>query len=63
MGWFDMIPAVLLDILVCPVCRASVHEKGDQVVCDDPACALAYPVQDGIPVMLVGEATSDIRKG
>lgn len=47
----------LLEILVCPACRGSVTFKDRRkvIVCDD--CGLQYPVVDGIPVMLVDEAT------
>lgn len=46
----------LLEILVCPQCRATLaadHDR-DELVCH--LCQLAYPVRDDIPVMLVGEA-------
>ena len=48
--------ATLLEILVCPACRAtlSVDESADELVCN--GCGLAYPVRDDIPVMLVDEA-------
>ena len=43
----------LLDILVCPACRSSVEykERRHVVVCTD--CGRRYPVQDGIPIMLL----------
>jgi uncharacterized protein len=43
----------LLDILVCPACRSSVEykERRHVVVCTE--CARRYPVQDGIPIMLL----------
>lgn len=46
----------LLDILVCPVCKAPlVYRKAEQeFVCT--ADRLAYPIRDGIPVMLEDEA-------
>jgi uncharacterized protein YbaR (Trm112 family) len=46
----------LLDILVCPVCKAKLdYQKADlELVCKP--CKLAYPIRDGIPVMLVEEA-------
>lgn len=46
----------LLDILVCPQCRATlfVDEQAAELVCN--ACQVAFPVKDGIPVMLVDEA-------
>ena len=48
--------ATLLEILVCPACRAtlSVDEAAGELVCN--GCGLAYPVRDDIPVMLVDEA-------
>ncbi|MGJ9413451.1 Trm112 family protein [Aeromicrobium sp. CF4.19] len=46
----------LLEILVCPQCRATLHvdQDADELVCS--ACRLAYAVRDDIPVMLVDEA-------
>jgi len=46
----------LLDILVCPVCKGPLgwHPDAQALVCR--AERLAYPVRDGIPVMLEDEA-------
>ena len=46
----------LLSILVCPVTKAPVEydEEKQELVCK--ASGLAYPVRDGIPVMLEAEA-------
>ena len=45
----------LLSILVCPVSKALVFKKESQeLVCS--ASGLAYPIRDGIPVMLESEA-------
>ena len=51
-----MIDQKLLSILVCPVSKAPVEyiKEQDELVCW--ASGLAYPVRDGIPVMLEGEA-------
>lgn len=51
-----MIDKKLLDILVCPVSKAPVtYDKSkNELICK--ASALAYPVRDGIPVMLESEA-------
>ena len=48
----------LLDILVCPVCKAevSLNKTKDGLVC--AKCKLEYPIQDDIPVMLPDEARS-----
>lgn len=46
----------LLDILACPVCKAELQyrRRDDELVCRP--CRLAYPIRDGIPVMLESEA-------
>jgi uncharacterized protein YbaR (Trm112 family) len=48
--------AKLLDILACPLCKGPLqYAKAEQaLVCR--ADRLAYPVRDGIPVMLEEEA-------
>lgn len=47
----------LLDILVCPKCKTKVVQEGDTLRCTNAACGLIYPIRDGIPVMLIDEAT------
>ena len=51
-----MLDKKLLEILVCPVTKAPLeyHEGAQELVCK--ASGLAYPVRDGIPVMLESEA-------
>ncbi|MCC5791567.1 MAG: Trm112 family protein [Legionellaceae bacterium] len=44
----------LLDILVCPLCKGKLIKKGHELICKFDR--LAYPVRDGIPVMLEQEA-------
>lgn len=45
----------LMEILVCPKCKGPVEFRADdQIIC--AACKLAYPIKDGIPVMLIDEA-------
>ncbi|WP_016745820.1 Trm112 family protein [Rhizorhabdus wittichii] len=46
----------LLAILVCPVTRTPLRydEAAGELVSD--AAGLAYPIRDGVPVMLVEEA-------
>ncbi|MFX4272444.1 Trm112 family protein [Propionibacteriaceae bacterium Y1685] len=48
----------LLQILACPQCHASlvVDHDADELVCTAADCALAYPVRDGVPVLLIDEA-------
>ncbi|MEX1158329.1 MAG: Trm112 family protein [Thermomicrobiales bacterium] len=44
----------LLDILACPVCKTAVRLEDQELVCD--TCKRRYPVDDGIPIMLVEAA-------
>ena len=46
----------LLEILVCPVCKSDLIYKKDEQELICKADRLAYPIRDGIPVMLVDEA-------
>ncbi|HEY5017748.1 MAG TPA: Trm112 family protein [Streptosporangiaceae bacterium] len=48
----------LLDILACPKCHAPLRADGaaSELVCTGADCGLAYPVRDGIPVLLIDEA-------
>lgn len=46
----------LLDILVCPLCKGPLLYKKSQSELVCKPCRLAYPVKDGIPVMLEDEA-------
>ncbi|MFJ8550079.1 Trm112 family protein [Streptomyces sp. NPDC093676] len=49
--------AGLLEILACPACHAPLKEEEEsELVCTSQDCGLAYPVRDGIPVLLVDEA-------
>jgi uncharacterized protein YbaR (Trm112 family) len=47
----------LLEILVCPLCKAPVRLKPDNSGLKCEKCHRVYPVKDDIPVMLVDEAT------
>lgn len=46
----------LLDILVCAVCKGALHydKAAAELICRGDR--LAYPIRDGIPVMLEDEA-------
>lgn len=47
----------LLEILVCPKCKGALEyrESENVLVCERDR--LRYPVRDGIPIMLIDEAT------
>ena len=56
----------LLEILVCPLTKKPLrYDREAQELISD-AARLAYPVRDGIPIMLVEEARaladSEVRK-
>ncbi|MFJ9420314.1 MULTISPECIES: Trm112 family protein [unclassified Streptomyces] len=55
------VEASLIEILACPACHAPLedHTAADpaQLTCTSADCGLAYPVRDGIPVLLVDEAS------
>lgn len=46
----------LLQILVCPLCKAKLDydQKAAELICHK--CKLAYAIDDGIPVMLIDQA-------
>mgnify|MGYP001788099416 FL=1 len=52
----------LINLLVCPVCKGPLEllrddvQRPTELLC--PADRLAFPIRDGIPVMLEGEARS-----
>lgn len=48
----------LLDILACPKCKGDLEltPEEDGLICQE--CALVYPIQEEIPIMLIDEAIS-----
>jgi uncharacterized protein YbaR (Trm112 family) len=46
----------LLDILACPLCKGPLHYVRAQQLLVCRGDRLAYPIRDGIPVMLEEEA-------
>lgn len=48
------LPADLLEILACPACREPVKQVGDRLICQ--GCGRKYPIEDGIPIMLIEQA-------
>ena len=55
----DVVPQIdpkLLEILVCPLSKSPLrYDRDAQELISDQA-GLAYPIRDGIPIMLVDEA-------
>ena len=56
----------LLEILVCPMTKVPLRYDADKQELLSDQAGLAYPVRDGIPVMLPDEArtmdTTEIKK-
>jgi len=46
----------LLDLLVCPLSRASLVLDEDTLVSTDEATRRRYRIDDGIPILLVDES-------
>lgn len=46
----------LLEILVCPVTRSPLRYDRERQELISASARLAYPIRDGVPVMLVDEA-------
>lgn len=46
----------LLEILVCPVTRTTLHYDRERQELVSRAAGLAYPIRGGVPIMLPGEA-------
>ena len=46
----------LLEILVCPLTKTSLEYDAERQELISRAAGLAYPIRDGIPIMLPDEA-------
>ena len=46
----------LLEILVCPLTKSTLEYDADKQELTSRAAKLAYPIRDGIPIMLPEEA-------
>jgi uncharacterized protein YbaR (Trm112 family) len=52
----DTVDPKLLEILVCPVKRTPLEYDAEKQELISRAAGLAYPIRDGIPIMLPEEA-------
>lgn len=46
----------LLELLVCPLTKTALRYDADRAELVSLAAKLAYPIRDGIPIMLPSEA-------
>ena len=51
-----MLDKKLLEILACPICKRELHydKNANELVC--AVDKLAFPIRDGVPVMLTAQA-------
>jgi uncharacterized protein len=52
----DSVDPKLLEILVCPVTKTPLEYDAEKQELVSRAARLAYPIRDGIPIMLADEA-------
>ncbi|MDJ0930514.1 Trm112 family protein [Breoghania sp.] len=52
----NIIDRKLLEILVCPVTKTTLEYDKEKMELISRAARLAYPIRDGIPIMLPDEA-------
>ena len=48
----------LLEILVCPLTKTTLHYDRARQELVSKAAGLAFPIRDGVPIMLADEARS-----
>jgi uncharacterized protein YbaR (Trm112 family) len=51
------VPPQLLAILVCPKCKGELEYREGESALVCHVCRLKYAIRDGIPIMLIDEAT------
>ncbi|SHE75314.1 hypothetical protein SAMN02745117_00790 [Lampropedia hyalina DSM 16112] len=54
--WITLMDTKLLELLVCPVTKGPLRYNREQQELISRSARLAYPVRDGIPVLLEEEA-------
>jgi uncharacterized protein YbaR (Trm112 family) len=57
-----LLDARLLEILICPACRGEIRPVQEESGLECLRCGRVYPVRNGIPVMLVDEASAPTRQ-
>lgn len=48
----------LLEILACPKCKGALQLTPEESELRCEACRLSYRIDDGIPILLIDEASS-----
>ncbi|HTS07636.1 MAG TPA: Trm112 family protein [Candidatus Eisenbacteria bacterium] len=55
-----MLSKELLEMLVCPACKAELDYRQNPESLKCRRCHRVYPVRDGLPIMLVDEAEVEV---
>jgi uncharacterized protein len=50
-----VIDAEVLDVMRCPLTRSRLTQRGNELIAE--VGGLRYPIRDGIPILLIDEAT------
>lgn len=51
----DELSGELFQAVACPICKSGLKYEPEhsKLVCKNPLCRKDYPVEDGMPIMLV----------
>ena len=58
-----MIPLEFIQILACPICKGGLNQSEDGSSLDCKSCNRAYPIVDGIPLLLPGQTDTGPQTG
>ncbi len=50
------IPPEIREILACPKCHGPLKDASNGSALECPACALRFPIRDGIPILLLDQS-------
>lgn len=57
-GKVSLVDPKLLELLVCPLSKGRLSYDRERNELVSKAAKLAYPIRDGVPIMLISEARS-----
>jgi uncharacterized protein YbaR (Trm112 family) len=52
----NLLNSKLFEMLVCPLTKGSLHYDKEKQELVSPHAKLAYPIRDGVPILLIDEA-------
>jgi len=57
------VDARLMELIVCPACRAALRELPAERGLECSGCGRVYPVREGIPILLIAESSQPENAG